>query len=325
VTLAVLVALAATPLGAAVPAVGAPVFGILLGLVLAAAAKPADDVRPGLNFASRGVLQASIVLFGATLSVREVAQVGLSSLPVMLGTLAVALAGAWALGALLGVRGDTQLLIGVGTGICGASAIAATTSVLKPRQAHVAYAIGTIFAYNVAAVLLFPALGHLWNLSPHAFGLWAGTAINDTSSVVAAAYSFSPDAGPYAVVVKLCRSLMLVPIVIVVASLRAHRSRTGAGRFGVAGLPWRRLVPLFLVGFLAAAGLNSLGLIPAAWHLPLTRAGTFLITTALAAIGLSLRVSDIRAAGFRPLLLGGLLWVLVAAASLGLQALTHTL
>jgi uncharacterized integral membrane protein (TIGR00698 family) len=326
-TLAVFVALAATPLGAAVPVIGAPVFGIVLGLVLAAAAKPADDVRPGLAFASRGVLQTSIVLFGATLSVREVAQVGLASLPVMLGTLAVALAGAWALGALLGVRGDTQILIGVGTGICGASAIAATTSVLKPKQAHVAYAIGTIFAYNVAAVLLFPALGHLWGLSPHAFGLWAGTAINDTSSVLAAAYSFSPDAGPYAVVVKLCRSLMLVPIVIFLSLLRARsRARATDGDSSApAGLPWRRLVPLFLVGFLVAAGVNSLGLVPVAWHLPLTRVGTFLITTALAAIGLSLRIGDIRAAGFRPLVLGGLLWVLVAASSLGLQALTHTI
>jgi uncharacterized integral membrane protein (TIGR00698 family) len=320
----VFVALAATPLGAAVPVIGAPVFGIVLGLVLAAVVKPADDTRPGLQFASRGVLQTSIVLFGATLSVREVAQVGLSSLPVMLGTLAVALAGAAALGPLLGVRGDTQLLIGIGTGICGASAIAAATSVLKPKQSHVAYAVGTIFAYNVAAVLLFPVLGHLWGLSPRAFGLWAGTAINDTSSVVAAAYSFSPDAGPYAVVVKLCRSMMLVPIVIGLALVRARRAAHEAPADD-AGLPWRRLVPLFLVGFLLAAGLNSLGVVPAAWHDSLTRTGTFLITTALAAIGLSLRIADIRAAGLRPLLLGGLLWVLVAASSLGLQALTHTL
>jgi uncharacterized integral membrane protein (TIGR00698 family) len=332
--LALFVALAAGPLGRAVPVVGAPVFGILLGMVLAAVVKPGDDLRPGLAFASKPVLQTSIVLLGATLSLHQVASVGLSSLPVMLGTLAVALTGAWLLGRLLGVRGDAAVLIGVGTGICGASAIAATTAVLRPKQSQVAYAIGTIFTFNVAAVLLFPALGHLWHLSPHAFGLWAGTAVNDTSSVVAAAYSFSAAAGPYAVVVKLCRSLMLVPIVLTLALWRARRQRTealadgtaeGPGDGRPARLPWRRILPLFLVGFVAASVLDTVGLVPLAWHPALTQAGTFLITTALAGIGLSLRAADIRGAGVRPLLLGGLLWVLVAASSLGLQALTHTL
>jgi uncharacterized integral membrane protein (TIGR00698 family) len=330
--LAVFVALAATPLGNAVPVVGAPVFGIVLGLVLAAALKPGEDLRPGLTFASKPVLQASIVVLGATLSLTEVAQVGLQSLPVMVGTLAVALGGAWLLGRLIGVRGDAQILIGVGTGICGASAIAATTAVIRPKQAQVAYAIGTIFTFNIAAVLLFPALGHLWHLSPHAFGLWAGTAVNDTSSVVAAAYSFSPVAGPYAVVVKLCRSLMLVPIVIGLAIWRSRRASAATGSSvsssehqAPAAMPWRKIVPMFLVGFVLASVLDTVGLVPLAWHPLLTKAGTFLITTALAGIGLSMRASDIRGAGIRPLLLGGLLWILVAASSLGLQALTHTL
>lgn len=328
--LAVFVALAATPLGSALPVVGAPVFGIVLGLILAATVKPGDDLRPGLTFASKPVLQTSIVLLGATLSLHQVAQVGLRSLPVMVGTLTVALVGAWLLGRLLGVRGDAQVLIGIGTGICGASAIAATTAVIKPKQAEVAYAIGTIFTFNIAAVLLFPALGHLWHLSPHSFGLWAGTAINDTSSVVAAAYSFSPDAGPYAVVVKLCRSLMLIPIVIGLAVWRARRAAATAGSdhdapTTPAAMPWLKIVPIFLIGFILASVLDSVGLVPLAWHPLLTRAGTFLITTALAGIGLSMRLSDIRGAGLRPLLLGGLLWILVAASSLGLQALTHTL
>jgi|GEM_PF-2582742 len=115
------------------------------------------------------------------------------------------------LGRLLGVRGDAQLLIGVGTGICGASAIAATQAVVKAKESQVAYAIGTIFSFNVVAVLAFPQIGHL--LGPHAFGLWAGTAINDTSSVLAAGYAYGGDAGSYAVVVKLTRSLMIIPIV----------------------------------------------------------------------------------------------------------------
>jgi len=232
----------------------------------------------------------------------------------MLGTLAVALGGAYVLGRLLGVRGDTQLLIGVGTGICGASAIAATTAVIGAEKSKVAYAIGTIFTFNIAAVLLFGPIGHLLGLSQHAFGLWAGTAINDTSSVVASAFGYGPEAGGYGIVVKLTRALMLVPIVLVLAWRRSGRR-----------VAPHKVVPVFLVGFLLASLVNTLGLVPASWHGAIGVIGTFLITTALAGIGLGMRPADLRAAGPRPLLLGGLLWIAVAASSLGLQALTGQL
>jgi uncharacterized integral membrane protein (TIGR00698 family) len=228
------------------------------------------------------------------------------------------------LGRLLNVRGDTQILIGVGTGICGASAIAATTAVIKAKDSEVAYAIGTIFTFNIAAVLLFPPIGHLLGMNPHAFGLWSGTAINDTSSVVAAAYTYGGAAGAAGIVVKLTRTLMLIPIVIVLAILKA-RSETTSGQLRLRTMPWRKIVPLFLVGFLLAAGLDSFGLIPNSWHPVLSVLGTFLITTALAGIGLSLRSADLRTAGRRPLLMGALLWVAVATSSLGLQALTGTI
>lgn len=324
---ALLVALAATAAGQALPLIGGPVFGIVLGVLVAVGLRAAgvlpraEALRPGLACASKTVLQTSIVVLGATLPLQQVARVGGASLPVMLGTLAVALLGAWALGRALRVRGDTRLLIGVGTGICGASAIAATQAVLDTEESTVAYAVGTVFTFNVAAVLAFPWLGHLLGLDPHAFGLWAGTAINDTSSVVAAGYAYGGDAGPYAVVVKLTRSLMLVPIVLALALWTARRDTAP----GLRRLPWTRLVPPFLLGFLAASALDTVGVVPASWHPALTLLGTFLITTALAGIGLSLRADDIRRAGVRPLLLGAGLWVLVAAASLGLQGLTGTL
>lgn len=328
--MALAVAVIATLLGKFVPIVGGPVFGILLG-VLAAAVVPGlrgAALSPGYAFAAKPVLQASIVVLGTGLSLRQVLQVGGASLPVMLGTLAVALLGAWLLGRALGVRGDTQTLIGVGTGICGASAIAATTAVINAKQAKVAYAIGTIFTFNIAAVLLFPPIGHALGMSPHAFGLWSGTAINDTSSVVAAAYSYGGDAGEYGIVVKLTRTLMLIPIVLVLAVLSARKQarngRAGA-KPGLRAMPWRKIVPAFLIGFVIAASLDTLGLIPQSWHPVLSAFGTFLITTALAGIGLSMRLSDMRAAGHRPLLLGALLWIAVAASSLGLQALTGTL
>ena len=277
---------------------------------------------PGYAVAAKPVLQLSIVVLGTGLSLSQVVKVGGDSLPVMLGTLAVALGGAWLLGRLLGVRGDTQILIGVGTGICGASAIAATTAVIKAKESQVAYAIGTIFTFNIAAVLLFPPIGHLLGMGPHAFGLWSGTAINDTSSVVAASYAYGDDAGTYGIVVKLTRTLMLIPIVLALAAIRSRRESAATG---LPAMPWRRIVPLFLIGFLLAAGLDTLGVIPASWHGALAALGTFLITTALAGIGLAMRLADLRKAGHRPLLLGALLWIAVALSSLGLQALTGTI
>jgi uncharacterized integral membrane protein (TIGR00698 family) len=328
--LALLVAAAATPLGTLVPVIGGPVFGIVLGIVVGVFVSPGPRLRPGLGVAAKPVLQTSIVLLGATLSLQQVASVGLGSLPVMLGTLAVALLGAWVLGRMLGVRGDTGLLIGVGTGICGASAIAATTAVVRPKEHEVAYAIGTIFTFNVLAVLTFPPLGHALGMDGQAFGLWAGTAVNDTSSVVAAAYSFGDGAGPAAVVVKLVRTLMIIPIVMVLAVWVARRevSSDPSGRREGGfwrSLPWRRIVPLFLVGFVLASTLDTVGVVPASWHGGLSTAGTFLITTALAGIGLALRPADMRRAGLRPLALGACLWVLVAVSSLGLQGLTGSL
>ncbi|HEX3816531.1 MAG TPA: putative sulfate exporter family transporter [Mycobacteriales bacterium] len=316
--LSLAVAVVATALGRVAPVVGAPVFGIVGGGLLAAAIRPGERLRPGFAVAGKGVLQASVVVFGTGLSLSRVAHVGGSSLPVLLGTLAVALGVAWLGGRLLGVGGDARTLIGVGSAICGASAIAATTAVIEAAEVDVAYAIGTIFAFNVTAVLLYPALGHALGLSQHAFGLWAGTAINDTSSVVAAGYTYGAAAGSYGVVVKLTRSLMIIPICVALALHR--RRKTGTDR---PALPWRKLVPTFLIGFVLASALNSVGAIPAAWHGALQQLGVFLITVALSGIGLSLRIGEIRRAGVRPLLLGGLLWASIGLTSLGLQTLLH--
>jgi uncharacterized integral membrane protein (TIGR00698 family) len=310
----------AVPLGRLIPVVGGPVFGIVLG-VLAGLLIPAlrsEQCRPGYDFAAKNLLQVSIVVLGTGLSLQQVAHVGASSLPVMLGTLAIALGGAWVFGRLLGVRGDTQTLIGVGTAICGGSAIAAATAAIGAKRSSVAYALATIFTFNVVAVLTFPPLGHLMGLSPEAFGLWAGTAINDTSSVVAAGYAYSADAGDQALVVKLTRSLTLVPIVLTLVALRSRREARAAG--AKTKLPWRKLVPAFLIGFIAAAGLRSAGVVPEAWQSTLSLIGTCLITSALVAIGLSLRPRELRDAGPRPLLLGAILWALVAVGSLGLQS-----
>ena len=167
------------------------------------------------------------MILGSQLSLAQIAKVGLESLPVMLGTLVVCLAAAWLIGRWLGITGDLRTLIGVGTGICGASAIAAVTPVIGAVSIDVAYAISAIFLFNIAAVLAFPLLGHLLGLSQHAFGLFAGTAVNDMSSVVATATTYGAAATNFAVVVKLVRILMIIPITLALASGPGRRRRSG--------------------------------------------------------------------------------------------------
>jgi len=331
---AVAIAVAATALGRLAPVVGAPVFGIAIGAALAALMRPGAPADSGAAWAGKYVLQASVVVLGSGLSLSQIVRTGWQSLPVMLGTLAVALAGGLLIGRALGLDPDTRTLIAVGTAICGASAIAATQSVIRAKAHEVAYAIGTIFTFNVVAVLTFPFIGHALGLGDRAFGLWAGTAINDTSSVVAAAFSFSAAAGQYGVVVKLTRTLMIIPITVAIAVHRRRAAMRASGPVGATptsatstspAWAWRSIVPQFLIWFVVAAAVNSAGAIPAAWHPALSQLGTFLITVALAGIGLGTRVQVLRRAGLRPLALGAILWLMVALASLCLQALTHSL
>jgi len=211
---------------------------------------PAPAARGVLAFASQTVLKCAVVLLGATFGLAQVAHIGRTSLPLMLGTLVVALVAAWLVGRALGVGGNLQTLVGVGTAICGASAIGAVSGVIGAAESEIAYAISTIFVFNVVAVVLYPALGHLLSLSQHGFGLWAGTAINDTSSVVAAAYTYGHTAGNVAVVTKLARTTMIIPIVLGLAAMHARRP-------GSAQRPLWRLVPAFLIWFLLASALNT--------------------------------------------------------------------
>jgi uncharacterized integral membrane protein (TIGR00698 family) len=307
------VAVVATVAGKLVPLLGPAVCGIVCGVVLSATvvrSRLARRLRPGLGVAGKHVLQVAVVLLGAQLQLTDVARTGLRSLPVMLGTLAACLIGASVLGRALRIGTDLRTLVGVGTGICGASAIAAVTPVIDAAEADVAYAISTIFLFNIAAVLTFPLLGHALRLSQGSFGLFSGTAVNDMSSVVATATAYGTQAARQAVIVKLTRTLLIIPVSIALAAQSGGRT----------GSRVMRIVPWFLLGFLMASVAETAGLIPSAAHAPLNDLAVFLITVALSAIGLSADLRGLRRAGPRPLLLGACLWVLVSATSLGLQA-----
>ncbi|MFT3763150.1 MAG: putative sulfate exporter family transporter [Pseudoxanthomonas sp.] len=308
-------ALLAQWLGHVFPLVGGAVIGIVLGMVVAGFLQPSPRLAPGIAFAGKQVLQASIVLLGLGLNLGQVARTGLHSLAVTMTTLAVAFASAWILAPLLKVHDKLALLIGVGTAICGGSAIAAVTPIVEPDEHDAAYAISTIFLFNVAAVLLFPPLGHLLHLSDAGFGLWAGTAINDTSSVVAAGYHYSRAAGDYATIVKLTRATLIVPICLALVALQAwRRQRQGDGGFRMA-----RAFPWFILWFLAAAALRSVGAVPAAALPALHGLAEFMIVAALTAIGLSANLRRMAATGPRPILLGLGVWAAVATASLLVQ------
>jgi uncharacterized integral membrane protein (TIGR00698 family) len=355
---AVAVGAVATVIGHVVPLVGTAVPGAVIGVLAALALTVApgmagglrERLAPGLKVASSRLLQCSVVLLGAQLSLSEAARAGLSSLPVMLGTLAACLGAACLYGRMLGVVGDLRTLIGVGTGICGASAIAAVTPVIEATSTDVAYAVSTIFLFNITAVLAFPLLGHALGMGQHSFGLFAGTAVNDTSSVVATATTYGGPAASYAVVVKLVRTLMIIPVCVGLGALTARRKEAASAAAGgsaaaeaaaaeaaaaetAAAAPGTRmtprkalkLVPWFLTGFVVMAAANSAGLIPASWHGSLSQLSLFLVAVALSAIGLSTDVAALRRAGGRPLLLGAMLWVTVAAASLALQFATGSL
>lgn len=313
--LAVAVGIFAMMLGRWMPIIGGPVFGIVLGIAIRNTVGVGPVFRPGLQFASKQILQWSIIALGFGLSIQQVAKTGLESLWVTLVTLAVAFLSAWLLGKWLGIPSKLKTLIGVGTAICGGSAIAAVTPIIKPEEHEVAFSISTIFIFNIVAVLAFPVLGHWLGMSDEGFGMWAGTAINDTSSVVAAGYSYSVAAGDYATIVKLTRATLIIPICLVLALLVAWREKKqGGSDFNLA-----RIFPWFILWFLVAAALRSTGLIPPEITSSLHLLAQFLIVVALTAIGLSSDLRRMVTAGIRPILLGLGVWVAVAGSSLAVQ------
>lgn len=297
-----------------VPLLGAPVLAIVLGVVVRALGPLPASLRAGLAFSSKQVLQAAIVISGFGLSLLTVVQTGLATLPVTLVTIAVALLLGQLLGRLLRVDGAIRALVSVGTAICGASAIAAVSTVIEPEEGEMALSIATIFFYNILAVLIFPPLGHLMHLTQSAFGIWAGTAVNDTSSVVAAGYAYGHEAGAEATIVKLARASLILPIVGAIALLRARKRSTGGER-----VPWMKIAPWFIVWFLLAAIVNSTGIVPVSWHGAIAELAVFLISVALAAIGLQTELPRLIRAGARPLALGFCLWAAVALSSLAVQ------
>lgn len=315
----VAIALPAWLAGKAVPVVGGPILAILLGALLGLWLKQ-PALGPGIRFSSKKVLQYAIVLLGFDMNLANILAVGGQSLLLIVSTIAVALVAAYLLTRALRIPANTGVLVGVGSAICGGSAIAATAPVIGADDEDVASAISTIFLFNVIAALIFPSIGRALGMSDIAFGLWAGTAVNDTSSVVAAATTWSNLTGTdtalsLATVVKLTRTLAIIPITFVLAIYTARKKGKGAG-FSVA-----KIFPWFILFFLLASVLKTVTGMPDAWSKVLVSLGKFLIIVAMAAIGLNTNPVQLVKKGGKPILLGFCCWVLIALVALGVLRL----
>lgn len=316
IALAAAIAVPAWLIGKTIPVVGSPVLGILFGMILAFWKRP-QIFDSGISYTSKKLLQYSIILLGFDMNLFNVFKTGKQTLILMAFTLTAAFLTAYFVGKLLKLDGNTKTLIGVGSSICGGSAIAATAPVIHASDEEVAHSISTIFLFNVIAAFLFPFLGHVLGMSDQSFGLWAGTAINDTSSVVAAGYTFSNAAGNLAVIVKLTRTLMIVPVTLVLAIYTSRKEKgKQAGSYNIA-----KIFPWFVLGFVAASVINTFIPLPAGMSTFLSQAGKFVIVMAMAAIGLNTNLVKLIKNGGKPILLGAVCWVVLALTSLAVQHL----
>jgi uncharacterized integral membrane protein (TIGR00698 family) len=273
-------------------------LALVLGLLIAARWELPAATGPGLRLASQRILKFGIVLLGARLLLSDVAAVGLGVLGLVLLCMSVALGVALLIGRALGLPPRLALLIGVGTAVCGNSAIVATAPVVGAEEREVGFAVATITLFGTLAVVVYPLIGHALGLGDAPFGTWAGVAVNDTSQVVATGAAFSPAARDVATVVKLLRNTLMAPLILIIAW------RWGAGHDAAARRGARHAVPPFVLGFLAVALARTLGLIPVPAVAALDEIARACIVIALAAVGLTIRVGRLRAMGAAPFWLG---------------------
>lgn len=316
---AVLLAVAARFIESVLPIhmTGASVIALLLGMLINHFWQPAL-LKSGLKFTSKKILRIAIILLGASLSVKVILDVGKLSLMVMAFTLLTCFGGGYIVGKALGLNWKMSNLISAGTGICGGSAIAAIAPVIDADDTDIAYAMSATFIFDMAMIVLFPLMGQALNLSDMAYGLWAGTAVNDTSSVVAAGYAYSEAAGDFATMVKLTRTLSIIPTVLIFALINA-RIKSKESIHEKKKLNVLSLFPWFIMGFVLLAIVNSIGLIPENVSGMCKDTSKFLMVTALAAIGLSTSFKDVKKAGVNPMLHGFIISALVVVVAIGVE------
>lgn len=360
--LCLLIAVPSWFLGQRFEVIGGPVIAIILGMCFTLFIKDKTDVDSGIKFVSKKVLQWAVILLGFGLNLSVVAKTGLECMPIICSTIATSLLVAFVFHFILKTPANISTLVGVGSSICGGSAIAATAPVINADDEEVAQAISVIFFFNVLAALIFPTFGKLIGFDQtngNAFGIFAGTAVNDTSSVTAAASTWdamfglealhqaNPDtvttALDKAVTVKLTRTLAIIPITLVLALIQTVKAKKAAKKAAEcaenaeaeetveqkSSFSFKKVFPFFILYFIAASLITTLCYKfiadPAVLDVVkkvfsfLKTTSKFFIVLAMAAIGLNTNIVKLVKTGGKPLILGALCWISITAVSLLMQ------
>ncbi len=305
VAICVLVAFLSVMLEKLIPGeiLGASIIALFMGTIINSFFHP-DWIKPSLKFTSKRILKVAIILLGASLSVKTVMSVGKMTFFVMVFTFAMCFGGGYFVRKIFGLNWKLSNLISAGTGICGGSAIAAIAPAIDAEDKDIAFALSSTFLFDMVMVALYPIMGKLLGMSDIAFGIWSGTSVNDTASVVASGYAFSEAAGDFATMVKLTRTIAIIPTVLVFAYIGTRIKQKEMQSSEGKKVNILKIVPWFICGFLALAIVNSIGLIPAEVSGVLKGTSKFLMVTALAAIGLGTSLTDFKKAGLAPMFYG---------------------
>lgn len=294
------------------------ILAILIGIAFHNLLGTPARAKTGVAFSLRKVLRFAIILLGLQLTAEQVMEVG----PIGIGVIVLTLTGTFLfttfLGRVLGVDRKLSELIAAGTSICGASAVIATNTVTGAHDEDVAYAVACVTVFGSLAMFAYPLLPSLLHLTPHAYGLWAGASIHEIAQVVAAAFQDGRNAGEFGTIAKLSRVMMLAPVVILLGLMASRRAHRGGHVHNQAKAP----MPWFVLGFIALVGLNSIIAIPAQTKGAIVLVTTFLLSVALAAMGLETDIAKLRAKGIRPLILGFAAFLFIAGFSLMLVKMT---
>ena len=303
-------------LGKQMPVIGAPVFAILAGMIITLFLKQKGSLQPGITYTSKKILQYAVILLGFGLNLSEIAQVGATSLIV-----------SYVLYRIMKIPSNISVLVGVGSSICGGSAIAATAPVINANDEEIAQAISVIFLFNVLAALIFPSLGNVIGFTNEGFGLFAGTAVNDTSSVTAAASAWDgmhPGANTLdiATIVKLTRTLAIIPITLVLAFWNTRKMKQSAAAHGESNYSLKKIFPFFILFFVLASIITTvctMNGVDASVFTPFKTLSKFFIVMAMAAIGLNTNIVKLVKSGGKPIFMGFCCWIAISFVSIAMQ------
>lgn len=305
-------------LGRMVPVVGGPVFAIIIGMIVTYSISRDGSFQPGITFTSKKILQFAVVLLGFGMNLTDILFKGKQSLPIIISTISISLMIAFIVHKALKVPENTSTLVGIGSSICGGSAIAAAAPVIGASDQEIAQSISVIFLFNVVAALTFPSLGGLLGLSNDGFSLFAGTAINDTSSVTAAASAWdgmhASNTLDGAAIVKLTRTLAIVPITLGLAFIHAKKEKNRGTKVSL-----KRIFPMFILYFVFASIVTTVFHLPLEITDPIKALSKFCIVIAMSAIGLNTNIIKLIKTGGKPIIMGLCCWVGIASVSLAIQ------